>query len=144
MHSLIQPGSRGKTSLTVNWTRIGDSTEWRMLRNLGIAAMLSLAVVMPVHEAAAQDALGGAILGGGVGALFGGALGADVTVRQSARSSGWGRGLPLPLRVNGAGEADRRRQHPSFQRERSVCRATETLSPEYLPWNTNPSENPRR
>jgi outer membrane lipoprotein SlyB len=47
----------------------------RMLRNLGIAAMLSLALVMPVHEAAAQDALGGAILGGGVGALFGGALG---------------------------------------------------------------------
>jgi hypothetical protein len=37
--------------------------------------MLGLALVMPVYEAAAQDALGGAIVGGGVGALFGGALG---------------------------------------------------------------------
>jgi len=46
-----------------------------MLRNLGIGAMLGLALVMPAHEAAAQDALGGAILGGGAGALFGGALG---------------------------------------------------------------------
>ena len=37
-----------------------------MLRNLGIAAMLGSALVMPVHEATAQDAL--AILGGGAGA----------------------------------------------------------------------------
>ena len=75
-----------------------------MLRNLGIAAMLGLALVMPVHEAAAQDVLGGAIIGGGAGALFG-ARSADVAVRPSVRSSGRGRGLPSPLRVNGAGTA---------------------------------------
>jgi hypothetical protein len=47
----------------------------RMLRNLGIVTMLGLALIMAVHEAAAQDALGGAIIGGGAGAIFGGALG---------------------------------------------------------------------
>ena len=28
MHSLIQPGSRGKIGLTVNWTRIGEGRRW--------------------------------------------------------------------------------------------------------------------
>ncbi len=47
-----------------------------MLRSMGIAAMLGLALAMPVQdEAAAQDALGGAIVGGAAGALFGGAVG---------------------------------------------------------------------
>jgi hypothetical protein len=46
-----------------------------MLRNFGIAAMLGLTLAMPAQDVAAQDALGGAILGGGAGALFGGALG---------------------------------------------------------------------
>ena len=46
-----------------------------MVRNLGIAALLALAFAMPAYEAAAQDALGGAILGGAAGAIFGGAVG---------------------------------------------------------------------
>ncbi len=46
-----------------------------MLRNLGIAALLASALVMPAQEAAAQDALGGALFGGAAGAIFGGALG---------------------------------------------------------------------
>ena len=46
-----------------------------MYRALGAAALLSIAVAMPVQDAAAQDPLGGAILGGAAGAILGGALG---------------------------------------------------------------------
>jgi hypothetical protein len=46
-----------------------------MIRKLGIAALLALSVAAPIHEAAAQDTLGGAILGGAGGAIIGGALG---------------------------------------------------------------------
>ena len=47
-----------------------------MVRNAGIAALLALAVVMPTHEAAAQNnTLGGALFGGAAGAIVGGALG---------------------------------------------------------------------
>lgn len=41
----------------------------------GAAALLTLAIAMPVQEAAAQDALGGALLGGAAGAILGGAVG---------------------------------------------------------------------
>jgi hypothetical protein len=47
----------------------------RMLRNLGIAALLALGLAMPAQEAAAQDTLGGAIFGGAAGAIVGGAIG---------------------------------------------------------------------
>ncbi|MBI5265155.1 MAG: hypothetical protein HY852_25455 [Bradyrhizobium sp.] len=46
-----------------------------MLRTLGIVACLTTAMAMPVHEASAQDAIGGAILGGVGGAIVGGAIG---------------------------------------------------------------------
>ena len=46
-----------------------------MIRNLGMAALLTVAVVMPVHEVVAQDILGGALLGGAAGAVVGGAVG---------------------------------------------------------------------
>lgn len=47
-----------------------------MVRNAGIAALLALAVVMPAHEAAAQNnTLGGALFGGAAGAIVGGAVG---------------------------------------------------------------------
>ena len=75
-----------------------------MLRNLGLTAMLGLALLMPVHEASAQDALGGAWLGEALGPSSA-ARSADVAAPQSARSSGRGRGPRLPLRVNGAGTA---------------------------------------
>src|SRR5512143_2637628 len=46
-----------------------------MLRGFGLAACLAVAIVVPVHEAAAQDAIGGAIIGGAAGAIVGGAVG---------------------------------------------------------------------
>jgi hypothetical protein len=46
-----------------------------MIRNVGMAALLTVAVVMPVHEVVAQDILGGALLGGAAGAVVGGAVG---------------------------------------------------------------------
>jgi hypothetical protein len=48
---------------------------FEMIRRLGIASLLALSVAAPIHEAAAQDTLGGAILGGAGGAIIGGALG---------------------------------------------------------------------
>jgi len=45
-----------------------------MLRNLGIAAMLGVALATPAHEATAQD-FGDVLFGGAFGAIIGGALG---------------------------------------------------------------------
>ncbi len=44
-----------------------------MVRTIAAAALVSLAAIMPAHEAAAQDPLTGAILGGAAGAIIGGA-----------------------------------------------------------------------
>jgi hypothetical protein len=46
-----------------------------MHRAFGAAALLTIAIVTPVQDAAAQDPVGGAILGGAAGAILGGALG---------------------------------------------------------------------
>ncbi|MGE5159737.1 MAG: YMGG-like glycine zipper-containing protein [Gemmatimonas sp.] len=46
-----------------------------MFRKFGIAALLALSVAVPLHEAAAQDTLGGALFGGAAGAIVGGAIG---------------------------------------------------------------------
>ena len=46
-----------------------------MIRKLGIAALLAVGIAMPAHDAAAQNPLGGAILGGAAGAAIGGAVG---------------------------------------------------------------------
>src|SRR6266478_3784377 len=46
-----------------------------MYRALGAAALLAIAIATPVQDAAAQDPLGGAILGGAAGAILGGAMG---------------------------------------------------------------------
>src|SRR2546430_16901844 len=45
-----------------------------MYRSLGAAALLTIAIAAPVQDAAAQDPVGGAILGGAAGAILGGAL----------------------------------------------------------------------
>jgi hypothetical protein len=55
-----------------------------MMRTFGAAALLVFATVMPVQQAASQDALGGAILGGAAGAILGGAL----TGRGSGAAAG--------------------------------------------------------
>ena len=46
-----------------------------MIRTLAAASLLTLACAMPLQQAAAQDAIGGAIFGGAAGALLGGAVG---------------------------------------------------------------------
>lgn len=46
-----------------------------MYRALGAAAFLAIAIASPVQDAAAQDPVGGAILGGAAGAILGGVLG---------------------------------------------------------------------
>ena len=46
-----------------------------MKRVLGGAVVLTLAMAMPLQDARAQDALGGALFGGAAGAIIGGALG---------------------------------------------------------------------
>jgi hypothetical protein len=46
-----------------------------MYRALGAAAFLTIAIATPVQQAAAQDPVGGAILGGAAGAILGGVLG---------------------------------------------------------------------
>ena len=46
-----------------------------MRKAWGAAPFLAIAIAMPMQEAAAQDPLGGALLGGAAGAIVGGALG---------------------------------------------------------------------
>jgi uncharacterized protein YcfJ len=46
-----------------------------MYRALGAAALLIISIAAPMQDAAAQDPVGGAILGGAAGAIVGGALG---------------------------------------------------------------------
>jgi hypothetical protein len=46
-----------------------------MYRTVGAAALLALAIAAPVQDAAAQNPLGGALVGGAAGAIVGGALG---------------------------------------------------------------------
>jgi outer membrane lipoprotein SlyB len=46
-----------------------------MRRSLAAAIFLALTAVMPAHEAAAQDPLAGAIVGGALGGIIGGAVG---------------------------------------------------------------------
>ena len=46
-----------------------------MYRALGAVALLTIAIAAPVQDAAAQDPVGGAILGGAAGAILGGAMG---------------------------------------------------------------------
>lgn len=46
-----------------------------MYRALGAAALLTIVIATPMQDAAAQDPVGGAILGGAAGAILGGALG---------------------------------------------------------------------
>jgi hypothetical protein len=46
-----------------------------MFRALGAATLVTIAIAAHVQDAAAQDPLGGALLGGAAGAIVGGALG---------------------------------------------------------------------
>jgi WXXGXW repeat (2 copies) len=46
-----------------------------MIRAVGISAFVAIALAVPMQEAAAQDPVGGAIVGGATGAIIGGVLG---------------------------------------------------------------------
>jgi Glycine zipper len=46
-----------------------------MMRTLGAGVFLALAALLPAQPAAAQDPVGGAIVGGALGGILGGALG---------------------------------------------------------------------
>jgi hypothetical protein len=86
-----------------------------MLRGLrigscAIAACLTVAMAMPVHEAVAQDAIGGAILGGVGGAIVGGAIGGG---RGAAIGAVVGAGTGAAI----ASEGERRRSgYYAYQR----------------------------
>lgn len=77
---------------------------------LGMAASLAVLMAAPVHEAAAQDAIGGAILGGVGGAIVGGAIGGG---RGAAIGAVVGAGTGAAI----ASEGDRRRSgYYAYQR----------------------------
>jgi hypothetical protein len=46
-----------------------------MIRTLGAGVFLALVALLPAQQVAAQDPLGGAIVGGALGGIIGGALG---------------------------------------------------------------------
>src|SRR5262249_21882701 len=92
---LSSPGPR------VNWgiRRRRDD----MLRTLGTVTLLTVAVVIPFKEAAAQDPLGGAILGGATGAIIGGVAG-------GGRGAAIGAGVGAATGAIIGAEAQRRRE----------------------------------
>ena len=73
-----------------------------MLRTLGTVTLLSLAATIPVKEAAAQNPLGGAILGGATGAVIGGVAG-------GGRGAAIGAGVGAATGAIIAAEGQRRR-----------------------------------
>ena len=81
-----------------------------MLRAVGMVACLTVAMAMPVREAAAQDAIGGAIIGGVGGAILGGAMGGG---RGAAIGAVVGAGTGAAI----AAEGERRRSgYYAYQR----------------------------
>jgi uncharacterized protein YcfJ len=82
-----------------------------MIRNLAIAVVLAATVAMPTREAAAQNTLGGALLGGGVGAIVGGAVGGG---RGAAIGAVIGAGTGAAI----ASEGERRRGGYYYYRDR--------------------------
>lgn len=72
--------------------------------------MLGLILATPSHEATAQDALGGAILGGAAGAIFGGAVGGG---RGAAIGAVIGAGTGAAI----AAEGERRRNGYYYYRD---------------------------
>ncbi len=93
-----------------------------MYRALGAAA-LAIAIAAPLQDLAAQDALGGAIIGGAAGAILGGALdggrgaaiGAIVGGATGAAIASQGQARPGGYRYyQQACYQQRRRPHPSL------------------------------
>src|SRR5262245_2952117 len=87
--------------------------EGEMMKTFGAAALLAFATVMPVQQAKAQDAIGGAILGGAAGAILGGAI----TGRGGGAAAGALVGAATGAII--ANEAQRRRS--GYYRWRGGC-----------------------
>src|SRR5262245_955524 len=74
-----------------------QAKDTHMIRTIGAAALLSLALTMPAQQAAAQDpfsvlggAAAGAIIGGAAaGAIIGGATGAILSAEAERRRGGY-------------------------------------------------------
>jgi hypothetical protein len=60
-----------------------------MYRALGAAALLAIATVAPVQDAAAQDPARDVLLGAAIGAIIGGASGAAIAAQGEARPGGY-------------------------------------------------------
>jgi len=77
-----------------------------MFRITGMVALLTLVAAMPAHEAAAQDPLGGAIIGGAAGAIIGGVAG-------GGRGAAIGAGVGAATGAIIGAESQRRRYGPA-------------------------------
>src|SRR4051812_7815705 len=81
MSAPFSPPESESTDLTQSaGRRIGESNlqglgRLLMFRTLTATTLLAVACILPAQQAAAQDAIGGAIFGGAAGALLGGAIG---------------------------------------------------------------------
>ena len=86
----------------VEWCNAEDYGRTNMFRTLGLVSLLTLALAVPSQEAAAQDPLGGAILGGAAGAIIGGVAG-------GGRGAAIGAGIGAVTGAAIAAEGQRRR-----------------------------------
>jgi hypothetical protein len=84
-----------------------------MIRTMGAAALLALASVMPTQPVAAQDILGGAILGGAAGALIGGAA--------TGRAGGAAVGAAIGAGVGATIAAEGQRRRSGYYWYRNRC-----------------------
>jgi hypothetical protein len=73
-----------------------------MMRSLGAGVALALAALLPAQPAAAQNPLGGAIIGGTLGGIIGGAAGHNAGAAFAGAAIGAATGAII------ASEADRR------------------------------------
>jgi hypothetical protein len=73
-HGAAEPGSRaGHAHLPQRQVERERRTD--MVRSLGAGVALALVALLPVQPAAAQNPIGGAIIGGTIGGIIGGAAG---------------------------------------------------------------------
>lgn len=84
-----------------------------MVRTIGAAGLLALAFAMPAQQAAAQDPLAGAILGGAAGAIIGGAA--------TGRAGGAAIGALIGASTGAIIASEGQRNRSGYYRYRSGC-----------------------
>src|ERR1700758_168140 len=65
--------SRYKPAMLTRRATAGEKGRTTMMRSLGAGVLLALSALLPAQQAAAQDPLAGAIVGGALGGIIGGA-----------------------------------------------------------------------